>query len=65
MLNYIKEKPDSDRRSLVNTCPFLHRHSHCIEFFEILDVALGLEYLHHHGVIHGDLRDVGLSLLGC
>ena len=32
-------------------------------FVQSLDVALGLEYLHSEGIIHGDLKGVRLGLL--
>lgn len=53
-----KRKSPTNRES--NMLPTAFGRSHWIRYYQIMDIARGLEYLHseHVGIIHGDLKGV-------
>lgn len=58
---YVQDCPQADRLQLVCPSP-LPSHSTCILMScQLLDICYGLQFLHAHDVIHGDLKGVRVS----
>lgn len=60
-IQFLANNPDHDRRQLVST---FHRYplAMIMFFVKLLEIAQGLQYLHNHGVAHGDVRCVSLII---
>ena len=61
---FVKETPDANRLKLVGSLFHIPHHPFFTGFigirrtFQLEDVARGLVYIHHRGMIHGDLKGV-------
>ena len=62
---FVKENPDANRLKLVGSLFHIPHHPFSpgsLEFgqpIQLEGVARGLIYIHHRGMIHGDLKGVG------
>ena len=61
--SYLREHPEVDRLSLVSDYPravvfFFFSTTLTLHRYQLLNVAEGLAYLHHYGVVHGNLSGV-------
>jgi hypothetical protein len=60
VVQYLEQAPDADRGALV-LVSLLDHYTINHHVMQVLDVALGLEYLHIQAVVHGDLKGVHCS----
>ena len=60
LTGYINLNPRVNRVHLVSPAPIPPRNM-ALFFFQLIDVAKGLQYLHLRDVIHGDLKGVSTS----
>lgn len=63
VMDYLRRNPGANRIDLVSFSAFTTeepRHS-MSQKFQVLGVTKGLDYLHSHGVVHGDVKPVGIS----
>jgi serine/threonine protein kinase len=62
IIEFLKNAPpDTDRVSLVGT--FSNNTFECLTIMrQMLDVAMGVKYLHENRIVHGDLKGVRLPL---
>lgn len=53
---YLQNNPSANRCKLVSSVTF-GKSEHCLSVaIQVYEASLGLRYLHHNWVIHGDLK---------
>lgn len=65
MKKYLEANPDADRLALVCIvcCIQSKLTLMFVSFFQLIQVAKGLQYLHDESVVHGDLKSVSRHVI--
>jgi serine/threonine protein kinase len=60
-MEYVRTHQDADRVGLVSSPDFATQEDELLYplIAQLIDVAQGLDYLHSHGIVHGNLKQVG------
>ena len=58
---YVRDCPQADRLQLVCLSVSLWLSTFILTLRQLLDICHGLQFLHSHDVIHGDLKGVSLQ----